>query len=424
LLATETPRPPPPLSLGTLRRTAEEVADYLAEVGALLTRYGCPAYRLEHLIQVVADLEGFDAESMSLPTALFVNVSPRVAGAGPVHRMVRLREWGVSLDKLLWVDEIFNDVAFERRTIENARAALRGLDERPPAYSRAWKWIAAAGNSAAAAVFFRGCAADVALAAGLGAVIYGLSRLLGRHPQAKLLVDFLGALVTSLTALVAARFWQTTSREVLVLAGLISLFPGMTLTTGLAELAHKNLVSGAARLMEAFMTFLAFLVGVAMALGLAQLVALDMPVGPARDGLGLPFQVLAVFVVSLGFGVSFSIPRRLLWTALVSGGISYAVTALGTRRMPGHIAAFLAAAAVCTIANGLARATGRPAQLYHLPGMMLLVPGSFGFLSLDSFLRGDLASGASKSLSMMLIGGGLVMGVLLANVVLPPRKLL
>jgi uncharacterized membrane protein YjjP (DUF1212 family) len=414
----------PPPSVSALRRTAEEVADYLVEVGGLLTRYGCPAYRLEQLIRVVADLEGFDAESMSLPTALFVNVTPRTPGTGPVHRMARLREWGVSLDKLVWVDEIFNDVAFERRTIENARAALRGLDERTLAYGRAWKWLAAAVNSAAAAVFFRGRAVDVALAAGLGAVIYGLSRLLGRHPQAKLLLDFLGALVTSLTALVAARFWPTASREVLVLAGLISLFPGMTLTTGLAELAHKNLVSGAARLMEAFMTFLAFLVGVAMALGVAQLIALDMPAAPARDALGLPFQVLAVFGVSLGFGVSFSVPRRLLWSALVSGGISYAVTALGTRLLPGHIAAFLAAAAVCIAANGLARLTERPAQLYHLPGMMLLVPGSFGFLSLDSFLRGDLASGASKSLSMLLIGGGLVMGVLLANVVLPPRKLL
>jgi uncharacterized membrane protein YjjP (DUF1212 family) len=58
--------------------------------------------------------------------------------------------------------------------------------------------------------------------------------------------------------------------------------------------------------------------------------------------------------------------------------------------------------------------------------MMLLVPGSFGFLSLDDFLRGDVVAGAAKGFQMLLVGvgGALVMGVLVSNLVLPARKLL
>ena len=117
-------------------------------------------------------------------------------------------------------------------------------------------------------------------------------------------------------------------------------------------------------------------------------------------------------------------PRRYLGAALASGAIGYIATALGTRHLPGHVSAFAAALAVCLFANGLARATDRPAQLFQLPGMMLLVPGSFGFLSLEDFLRGDFLNGAMKGFSMLLIAGALVTGILLANVLLPPRKLL
>ena len=56
--------------------------------------------------------------------------------------------------------------------------------------------------------------------------------------------------------------------------------------------------------------------------------------------------------------------------------------------------------------------------------MMLLVPGSFGFLSLEDFLRGDFLNGAAKGFSMLLITGALVTGILLANVLLPAKKLL
>ena len=56
--------------------------------------------------------------------------------------------------------------------------------------------------------------------------------------------------------------------------------------------------------------------------------------------------------------------------------------------------------------------------------MVLLVPGSFGFRSLESFLRGELAGGASEGFEMFLTAGAIVTGFLCANVVLPARKLL
>ena len=78
---------------------------------------------------------------------------------------------------------------------------------------------------------------------------------------------------------------------------------------------------------------------------------------------------------------------------------------------------------VCAFANGMARITDKPAQLYQIPGMMVLVPGTFGFLSMSELARGE-NTGATKAVEVLLVAGGLVIGVIGANAVVPPRKIL
>ncbi|HMI88536.1 MAG TPA: threonine/serine exporter family protein [Polyangiaceae bacterium] len=400
-----------------------DLADYVIEIGGTLVAYGCPSYRLEEVIRVVAEIEGYTAQAFAIPTGLFVSIT--VPGqTTSVFRMIRVKEWGTNLDRLVLVDAIFNDVAADRITIQQARRRLRDLDKHPPPYSRALTWTAIAAVSAAAAVFFRGGALEVLVAGTTGIAVALLASLIGPNLNGRFLVDLAGGLLAALFPWTLVRLGLDLSQEVVVLSAVIVLVPGMTLTTGLAELAQKNLVSGAARLMEAFVAFLSILFGIALAIGIEHMVSTDTTPPPIRQALSLPFQALALVAASLGIAVIFAVPRRYLGAALASGAIGYIATALGTRYLPGYVSAFAAALAVCLFANGLARATDRPAQLYQLPGMMLLVPGSFGFMSLEDFLRGDFLNGAAKGFSMLLIAGALVTGILLANALLPAKKLL
>ncbi len=406
---------------------ADEFTDYLLEIGGTLVIYGCPAYRLEDVIRTVAATKGYEAQAFALPTGLFVSL----AGPGlrrPVVRMARVKEWGVDLDRLTRVDTIFNDVLEDRCTILVARQRLREVQASAPRYPRALQWLATAIVSGAAAVFFRGGFAEIILASLAGATVGILGWALNRNPSGRFLVEFLGGLVSALLAWGFTRHDPSLSREVLVLSGVITLVPGMTLTTGLAELARKSLVAGAARLMEAFAALLLIIFGIALAIGAEQIVGAPL-VAPAveRAGLGLPFQIAAVLAASLSFAVLFSVPRNFMWAAMVSAALGWATTGLGQRlpgHLPGYVVAFGAALAICLYSNLCARFTQRPAQLFQLPGMTLLVPGSFGYLSLESFLRGQTVDGVSKAFTMMLVAGALVTGVLLANVLFPAKKLL
>ncbi len=403
--------------------SADELIDYVAEIGGTLIAYGCPTYRVEDVIQTVAETEGFEASSFGFPTGLIVTL--RVAAASPpVLRLVRVTQWSTNLDRLVLVDSIFSDVAARKLTIAQARAHLRGLDKRPLPYPRALEWVAFAAASGSTAVFLRGKLTEVAAAVTAGLLTGSFRWALGKIPNARFLLEFAGGLTAALVAWGTATLYPGVSREVIVLAGVIGLVPGMTLTTALAELARKNLVAGAGRLMEALVTFSSLLFGIALEVGVERVTMTSTAVATVRVGLSLGWQAGALLSASLAFAVLFSVPRAYLWTAVVSGAIGYVATAVGMRTLPGHVAAFAAAFAVCASSNAYARVTGRPAQLFQLPGLTLLVPGSFGFLSLESFLSGDFVKGASQGFQMLLVAAALVTGVLVSSVIVPPRKLL
>lgn len=408
---------------GARKLSAAEFAEYLLEIGGTLLSYGCSTHRLEQLVREVARLEGYEAHVFAVPTGIFLTLQGGELQA-PLFRMIRVEEWSVDLERLMLVDRIVNEVAAHELSIVDARLRLHELDRRPPPYPRALVAAATAGAAGAAAVFFRGGPWEALLGAIGGAAIGAVVSLLGRSRSARYLSDFVGAVVAALIAGVATRIWPELSREVLVLSGVILLVPGMALTTGLSELARKNLVSGAARLMEALITFLSIVFGIAMVVGFESMLG-GAPATPTPpQGLSLPFQGLALLIASLSFGVLFRVPRRWLVTAVASGAVAWIATLAGAAWLPAHIAAFAAALALCLFANGVARVTRRPSQAFLLPGMVLLVPGSFGFRSLEALLRGDLLGGALKGFEMFLIAGALVTGLLVANVLLPARKIL
>jgi len=410
---------------GGRRLSLAELAEYLVDVGATLSAYGNPTHRTENVVRLIAELEGCSCDVFAVPTGLWLSVRGPNPQEPPVMRMVRVKEWGVNLDRLAAVDRIFNDVIDRKITYAEARQQIDETERRKPAWPEPLRWAAHAAAAGAAAVFFRGGWRECVLAALGGFLLVIVFRLLRTMQGGQLLADFVGGIVAAGLAWAATAVRPELSREVLVLSVIILLVPGMALTTGLAELTNKNLMSGAGRLMEAMMIFLSLLFGIACVIALEQVVRVGHPgAGAPRVMPDFWVQVMALTTSAFAFAVLFSVPRQYLAPAMVSGAIGWIVTGQATRYLPGSLAAFAAAASVTLWANGCARVTQRPAQVFLLPGLVLLVPGSFGFLSLEAFLRGEFLGGAAKGFEMFLIAGAIVTGLLLANVILPARKIL
>ncbi len=404
------------------RLSPQLLLDYLVDLGTALMSVGCPTHRLEELLVVVARHEGHQCDVFAVPTGLFVGMrTPE--GETSMTTMVRVQEWTNDLERLTVLDQLVNEVVARTLTIPEARVRIREVLAQPPAWSKPMQLLASAASSAGAAVSFGGSLSDAVLA-GLGglllrAIMYGLSQ----EPGVRVLENFIGGLVAALTAWVSTLVWPGHGREVLVLSIIIPLLPGLTLTTGLSELTYRNLVAGTARLMHAAVTLLSLVFGIAVVVALENAMALHSPPALPREPGAWWVQVLGIFFASFGFGVLLGLPAKKLRISLAAGVLVWGLTAL-TRPLPGAQSAFLCAFALGLVANVAARLTQRPSQLFLMPGLFLLVPGALSFRSLETLLSGDAIVGISGLADVVLVACALVMGLLVANVALPARKVL
>ncbi len=410
----------PPVKHSSEALTPQLMLDYLTELGAGLMSSGCPTHRLEELLTTVAGLEGFHCDVFALPTGLTVSIrTPQ--GEPSVVSMVRVKDWGTDLEKLVDYDTVLNQVADRKLSVADARIQLRQMQTRKSGWPDWIQIVAGMGASAGAAVSFGGGSSDFFFAGVGGLLVRALIWRLRSIAGIRFLENFLGGLMAGLIAWVTTLIWPAHSREVLVLSIVIPLLPGMMLTTGLSELTSKNLVAGSARLMDAGVTLLSLILGIALVLSIESKLNIRPEAAVLGAPAGLPWQLLGLAVTGLSSGVILLLPKRFLALSLVSCAVVWLSQAL-LRQWPGPQAAFLTATALAVSANVYARVKSRPAQLFLLPGLLLLVPGSFGFRSLDAVLRGNYMTGASQLVDMFLTAGALVMGLLVSNVLVPPNK--
>lgn len=394
---------------------------FLIRVAELLHRYGTPAHRLERVLQKLAGRLRVEAAFLSTPTSLTISFG---RGAAETTHLLRVDSGETDLGKLIEFDEVMEDVEDGRSDVSAALVELERVAAAPPRYPLWLRALAFALASAAAARFFGGGAREVALSALLGPGILGLSLLAGKRSSAVGLVEPLAAFLVAALALLVARLLLPLDDRIVTLSGLIVLLPGLTLTVALTELATRHLVSGTARMAGAATTFLSLLFGVALAWRMGDLFvpAPGLPAG----ALELPgwSEWIALCIAPLAFAVILEARTREVGVILATGVAGYLAARYGSLALGNDLGAFLGALVVGVASNLYARALDRPALVPSTPGILLLVPGSLGFRSLTSFLVRDSVQGMEWAFQTGLVAVSLVGGLLFANLLLPPRRVL
>lgn len=404
---------------------AEALADLLARLGRLLLGCGCPTPRIEAVIRLTADARGYTAEVFGVPTGLWMSLA--TATERPTIRLVRVHHWGTALDQLDQLDRVFNAVAAGTCDLPEAHRRLDLIEGAPPRFGAVWGVAAAGVASGAAAVFFGASAGVAALAVVVGLVSAAVGRLLARGAHTQLLVDFVAGLVVGGAAWLMTAVDPSLPRKPLVLAGIIVNVPGLTLTAGLSEVAQKNLVSGAGRLLDAGMVLLSLIFGV------GAMATLELTVNPGHGvqlvevASGAPLWALALATLVAGgaFLVVFSVPADASLAALAAAFIAWGTAvAAGRLGLTGPAGAFLGSVAIGLFSNLYARRTDRPAQIVLVPAIVLLVPGALSFASIDRVWWGDVDAGLAGLVQALVLAAALVIGLLLANATFPARKVL
>ena len=376
--------------------------DDAVSLATALHRAGAPAWRVEHGVQALGRFEEAELACFALPTGLQLGDGERV-------RLVASAGGEPDLDAQEALERAVRAPA-PRASLHRTLTALA----RRPALSGRTTLLAYVAAAIGGALLFDGGAPTVVAGALAGLWVGGLVLLADRlGPTLSRILPVAAAVGATALANAMSHLLQADA-EVSALMGLLVLLPGLSLTTGVAEVAAGHLSSGAARLTGAAVTLLLLGLGMAGGTGLvppAAPVAVDPLPGAVGVGLWLTVWGLAVLFrarraqvpwLSVGVLVAWGLPLRLP---------SLAPTAVD----------FTTAAVLGGLGSLLARQLRQPSQVLTLPGILLLVPGARALGAVGALLRHDLG-GVERLADSLATSGALVAGLLLAGLALPPAR--
>jgi uncharacterized membrane protein YjjP (DUF1212 family) len=391
---------------------------FTLRLASALHRYGTPTHRLEEAMNQVLLRLGMVGRFFSMPTGIFA-----AFGTPEEHRTSLIRTEGgeVNLEKMSLLDELADRVIEGKVGTAEGTEQIETIVAAPSPYPGALTVLSFSLASATAARSFGGGWREMAAAGIIGLVIGGGGIFLLRTERTQRVFEIIAAIVASALATVAAYLLAPFSVYTTTLASLITLLPGLTLTTAMTELATGNLVSGTARLMGAFLTFLELAFGVALGGQIGRL--FPSPLHAMRPARLADWTLWVSLVVApISFTILMKARLRDIGWIVAASLVSFGGARLGTWLLGSELGAFIGAIALGLAANLFARLRARPAAILLLPGLILLVPGSIGFGSLSKFIDQDVVSGLEAAFNVALIAVALATGLLMANVILPARR--
>lgn len=402
---------------------------FLLELARRLHQYGTSAPRLEMAISRAAKRMGLAADVWSSPTAIiisFADLAQGEEGVAQSTQVMRLAPGEVNLARLCEADEIADRAIAGELDLREGFHRLRALG-RPDTRRDKIGLIASYGLSAGsiAALFLHSSWVDVVVAGVIGVIIGGISLLAASRPRLAVASDAICALVATAVTIVVSAFVVPLAIKSVVLASLIILVPGMSLTTAVREISSQHLVSGMARMGGAMSTLLKLTFGTIAATQLCAAVGIQ-----ARD-FALPAlpawtDYPALLVAAIAFAILFRAARRDWPVVIVAVIVGYLATRWGGA-ISGSLPAapfgvFLGGLLLSAFANIYARFAQRPGAVVREPGILLLVPGSVGFRSMSFMLERDTSLGMDTGLLLLTLLVSLVAGLMFGDLLVSPRR--
>ncbi|HEX6834166.1 MAG TPA: threonine/serine exporter family protein, partial [Rudaea sp.] len=264
---------------------------------------------------------------------------------------------------------------------------------------------------------------DLAAAGGIGLVVGALAAASERSTNLRLSLEAISGLLATMLATLVGVFVAPLSLKAVVLSSLIVLLPGLTLTTAVRELSTEHLVSGAARLAGAMATLIKLAFGTVVANQICHLLHLVPQIAePAPVPAWAEWVALACGCYA--FAVLFRSARRDYPLVMAAVALGYVISFSAGREFGPQFGVFLGGLCMGALGNVYAYVTKRPGSIVRVPGIILLVPGSVGFLSVSLIAQHDVFVGINTAATLIGLLVCLVAGLLFGDLVFPARRVL
>lgn len=397
----------------------EDAAQFCIELAKALVSYGLPSNRIEDALERISTAWGVEASFVSTPTSIMLTVG---SGATARTQIARLHPSGSDLGRLSSLYELVGQVERREITPRDGVAAIEAIvaaPERWPAYTVIPSYALSAFG---ASCLLDGELNDVVLATILGLAVGTLSWFVTKRPLMAQLMPALAAALCSTTAYIVSHEHVHVRPLMVTLAALAVFLPGLMMTSAMIELATGNWVSGAARLFGAGATLFLMVLGVVFGQSVAEHVPRVAMTHLRAEKLPPLFASIAPILLGVSFSVLLRARRRDFPLILAAGYVATGGAWIGAELLGRGIGGFVGAWLAAMVSHLYSRWMDRPASVVLVPAILMLVPGSMGFLSLTSLLQDEVDDAIQMAFKMTMVAASLAAGVLVATMMLPPRR--
>ena len=420
------PNPPPPagaLSPPHATRPAgpnftDPTTRFLLDLGRALHTYGGSSPQIEGDLRRCAAHLGVSAAVSSTPTGLFQAIGEEESQRTYFQRLEPGR---VNCEKQLLLSQLRDRLLAGELTPEQGIREIRTIIETPRRWGGLSQMLAGGLASTGGATLMGGNALEMTLAGVLGLVLSALVRTMCEQPRLTAISDpvcgFIAGAVAAASASFAAIHGLAISPSLISFAGILTLVPGLPITLGIRELIAGHLSAGTARLTGAAASLLMLCVGVALGVRAGTFSEPLLASEVTSPTFGAEWVMTAITAVAL-LAFFNARPRDLIpiYLAVLTG---YYGGLLGDPLLGAGLGAGFGALLVTLYSNILARVRRTPSTITLLPGLILLLPSSFGFRSFEALLHGDVSAGIEAAFSMVITAVSLVTGLLIGAAAVP-----
>lgn len=390
--------------------------DVLLALGRAYHQAGIPADTLEDLMHGVAVSLGVELQVNALPTSLTVAVGP-----GTEQRLVilRLEPGRLDLKKLALLNKVYRSLLERTLDVDTTLTEISSIDAnvrpRPPLVTI----LAYALLSLGAAVLLGGGVQEMQVSTLTGVAIGAIGAIADRYNSINRLFEVLAAFVATLVVAGYQRFIGPVALYIAIVAGIVQLLPGFTLTTALHELASRHLVAGTARLGAVLVTLLSLGCGFSLALAI---IGTNLVPAPKFTPVHQPGILILPAAIAMAAAIAIILRARFQDFGWVCGSCVIAIaTARVLGALPGHqVAAFGSAFIVGVLTNLAARYLRIPQAVMLIPGILVLVPGSLSYESIIYIFNTDVSNAVSVATDAVLASILIVAGTLLSQLLTRP----
>lgn len=396
----------------------KEKLQFLSLIGRLLHEYGTNALRWEAALSSLVKSFGLKGDFSSAPTNLILSLE---INDETFVRQIRVNPGEVNIHKLNEVDEIATKVFNKTMTIQDGIKALKMIDTSSNLHNDLILALAFCMTSSSLSIILGGSLNDFFVSFFNGMILGGCFLFIKKYSRFSDVFEIAVSILSTLSLFILSTTSIVFNFQITLIASLIVIIPGLSITVAMSELATKNLASGTARLMGALVDLFKISFGVLV----GYKIGINF-ISPVHDyyTLTLPIwtTIPAIIFAAISFNIIFQARYRDFIWILVSVTLALGGAKFYSFFFDPIFTVFLSAFSIRIYSNLFANIKDRPSMTVLLPGIICLVPGSVGFKGLNLLMQEDLLMGLTGSIQMFVLAITIVAGLLFANIILPPRR--